>query len=494
MVKVDVRGKRLSKFSDEATSFTSSIGFDGPLSRHVVAINMAHTLMLLWGGWIHVDKAEKILSSLLELTGEPNVGRPVEDIHEAVEQYVVDKWGVEVAGYMNWGKSRNDQVATALRMAVRGGLVDLSASLIRLQSVLLEKAKNHAHTAFPGYTHLQRAQLITLGHHLLAYFDSLSRSQQRIQQVYQRVNLCPMGSAALAGSYLNLDREKLAGLLGFSGIVGNSVDGVSSRDFAIETIFVCSLVMLELSRMAEEVVLWSSREFGFVEVGDEYAATSSLMPHKKNPVVAETVRAKTSTVLGCLLAAASTIKGLPYTYNLDFQEITRALWAALEHTVASVKIMSEMFASLEFKREAISRATEDESFAATALAHRLTALGVASFREAHLVVGNLVRLAEESGISLGESVKANFERVAQHTLGRRVNIDVNSLVGSTEPENLLKMIATVGGANPEQIDGELAKRHVFLKQFENWVSETSASLAGAETTLLGEVKRVLDGR
>jgi argininosuccinate lyase len=493
MVKVDVRGKRLNRFSDESTRFTSSITFDGPISRHVLMINMAHTLMLLKSGRLQADKASGILAALLELKGEPPVGRAVEDIHEAVEQYVVDRCGVGVAGYMNWGKSRNDQVATALRMAVREKLIELSASLVKLQSELLKHAAVNVATVFPGYTHLQRAQLVTLGHHLLAYFDSLSRSQQRIQEAYRRVNLCPMGSAALAGSYVNIDREKVAELLGFSGIIRNSMDAVSSRDFAVEAISTCLLVMLELSRMAEEVVLWSSREFDFLEVGDEYASTSSLMPHKKNPVVAETVRAKASTVMGCLVAAASVVKGLPYTYNLDFQEVTRALWSAFEDTISSVNMLARMLGSIRFKSEVIGRAVEDEYFGATALAHRLTEEGVASFREAHLIVGGLVRLASEQGLTLSESVRVNFERVAEETLGRKVEVDVDGLASSVHPSRLLEMIVTDGGSNPEKVKYEVDKRGVFLNGLENWVSESSASLAGAEARLMEEVRSVLVG-
>jgi argininosuccinate lyase len=494
MVKVDIRGKRLNRFSDESLRFTSSIKFDHPIAKHVVRINMAYTLSLMDKGFIDGSTAKKILSALLELLeGEPTVDRHVEDIHDAVEQHLVNKLGVEVGGYLNWGKSRNDQVATALRMAVRERLIALSAGTLNLQKELLRLAGLHADTPFPGYTHLQRAQLVTLGHHFLAYFESLSRAQQRIRQSYGRVNVCPMGSAALAGSYVGVDRRRLAGLLGFSEVMSNSVDAVSSRDFAIEAIFVCVLIMLELSKMAEELILWTTTEFGFVELGDEWTSSSSLMPQKKNPVVAETIRAKTSTVIGQLVSASSALKGLPYAYNLDFQEVTRALWTALDDTYESVNIMAEMIGSLSFKAEALAKVAADQVFGATALAHILTQSGEVSFRQAHLIVGGLVKLALERGLSLKDALQTSFKQVCEETVGRALNVDVSWLASCLEPGRLLSMIATEGGSNPKSIGDAVAEKHVFLKECESWVTQASALIAESYAQLVDLTKNVLNG-
>jgi len=336
---------RLERVKDEmASKYISSMQADIRIFQPVVRINMAHVIMLGERGIVPGRDAAAILRALsglheqgikaLELKPE------LEDIHMAVEKFVTDATGDEVGGKLNTAKSRNDQVATAVRMALRSDLLDVQSSVIELTKNLLESAEKHLRTIMPGYTHLQIAQPTTFAHYLAAYASAFIRDLDRLSQAFEVSNFCPMGSCALAGTSFPIDRFRVARLLGFKRVLDNTMDAVSSRDFALQAISALAVLMTNLSRMAEELVLWSSTEFGTVEMPEEFAATSSIMPHKKNPVVAEIARAKAGRSIGDLIGALSIIKALPQSYNLDMQDLTPLLWDAVDQARDSVKVMS----------------------------------------------------------------------------------------------------------------------------------------------------------
>lgn len=460
---MDVRGRRLSKQSEEAAAFTSSMASDGRIAAQTVRVVEAHVLALTEAGAVAAKTGAKCVSFLSTFRGSGFEGIEAEDFHQYLEQKAVDALGVKVAGYLNLGKSRNDQVATAIRMELRSKLLVLVEAVASLQRALLEAARESGTTIVPGYTHLQRAQPVTFAHYCLAHFDACQRDVERLFALYSRVNLSPMGSAALAGTSVALDRGVVASLLGFEGIVPNAMDAVSSRDFVIETLSCAAMLMLDLSRLCEEIVLWSSREFGFLEVSDEYATSSSIMPQKKNPVVAELARAKSGSVIGSLMAVCAIVKALPYSYNLDLQEATPHLWRALDDAIASATVVAGMVGTAKLRPAAISESMKGDFSTATSLANYLVSEKGLSFREAHAVVGELVTLAIAQGRALEQVAAREMVRVSSR-VGRSVSIDQATAARVLEPTNVLASITTVGGANPGAIPASLNRRSALLRR------------------------------
>jgi argininosuccinate lyase len=322
-----LRGSRVKRSSKKANDFTSSVSFDGPLSRHVVTINMAHMIALLHSGEVGKKEGVACVRFLYLLPARMILDPSTEDVHHALEQRAVASIGMEAAGFLNFGKSRNDQVATALRMETRDRVLQILREARGLQTSIARVMARYGQLPLPGYTHLQRAQPTTVFHHMQSYFEAIAEDVDRLTELYARVNRSPMGAAAFAGTSVKVSRASVATWLGFDALVNNSMFAVSSRSFVLETLAAVEILMVDLSKMAEELILWSTDEFGFLELGDEYSATSSIMPQKKNPVVAETIRAKCGSVIGEATAAFSIAKALPNAYNLDLQEMTPHLCA-----------------------------------------------------------------------------------------------------------------------------------------------------------------------
>jgi len=483
---LDIRGKRLKRSNESATGFTSSIGFDAPIARHVIRINTAHMLTLIRGGEVKKGIGAECLKFLLEAAPETTTGQ-FEDIHQAIEQSAVDRLGVEKAGFLNLGKSRNDQVASAIRMELRERIILLLTSVNLLQESLLGVVKRDGRTVIPGFTHLQHAQPVTVAHHYIAYFDSIQRDCERFFQLYERVNLSPMGAAALAGTSVNIDRRLIASLLGFTGIIDNSMDAVSSRDFAVEALSSCEMLMIELSRIAEEIILWSSKEFGFVEVADDYAASSSIMPQKKNPVTAELVRAKCGSVLGSLQAVCAILKGLPYSYNLDLQEVTPHLSAGLANTQKSVEIIDATISTLKFNPQAFSKSMEGDYSTATSLANYLVKSSGLSFREAHSLVGEVVRRSVEEAIPFSQAARELPK------LSKRIPpLEDETLLSILDPAGSLKSIVTAGGANPQFIPGSVERRLRLIHRNRSRLAKLEGGLKLAERSLLRSANSLLE--
>ena len=387
-------------------AFNASIGFDLTLLQEDLDGSIAHARMLASCGVIAEEEAVQLVDGLELIRTEAadgrfNPGLEDEDVHFAVERRLIALVG-SVGKKLHTGRSRNDQVGTDLRLWLRRRLDEIDGDLQRLQKALLDQADRHQSTMIPGYTHLQRAQPLCLAHHLLAYIEMLQRDRQRLGDVRGRVNICPLGAAALAGTPVPIDRRRTAEDLGFAAIYANSLDAVSDRDFCVEFSAAASLVMAHLSRLAEEVIAWASEEFGFVRLSDRCATGSSLMPQKKNPDVPELVRGKCGRVFGHLQGLLTMIKGLPLAYNKDFQEDKEALFDAYRTTRDCVEAMAILFEEgLEFRIDRLNQAVESDFSNATDVADYLVARGV-PFREAYQLVGAVVRRCLEQGCLLRE--------------------------------------------------------------------------------------------
>jgi argininosuccinate lyase len=384
--------------------FNASIGFDITLLQEDLDGSVAHARMLGRCGVISEMEADQLVAGLEQVRAEAAAGTfhpglADEDVHFAVERRLTELLGA-VGKKLHTGRSRNDQVGTDVRLWLRRQIEAIDADLRRLQRALLAQAEQHADTLIPGYTHLQRAQPLCLAHHLLAYIEMAQRDRDRLADVRRRVNICPLGAAALAGTPVPIDRRQTAAELGFEAIYANSLDAVSDRDFAVEFMAAASLVLAHLSRLSEEVILWASEEFGFVSLTDRCATGSSLMPQKKNPDVPELVRGKSGRVFGHLMGLLTMIKGLPLAYNKDFQEDKEALFDGVATVRSCVEAMAILFEEgLRFRPERLEAAVASDFANATDVADYLVARGV-PFREAYQLVGGLVKTCVAEAVLL----------------------------------------------------------------------------------------------
>ncbi|MEB3185200.1 MAG: argininosuccinate lyase [Cyanobacteriota bacterium] len=384
--------------------FNASIGFDINLLQEDLDGSVAHARMLGSCGVIDQTEAVRLIEGLEQIRREAAAGRfnpglADEDVHFAVERRLIELLG-PLGKKLHTGRSRNDQVGTDLRLWLRRHIDAIDAALVRFEKALLTQAERHSEVLIPGYTHLQRAQPLCLAHHLLAYIAMAERDRGRLADVRRRVNLCPLGAAALAGTPVPIDRRQTAAELGFEGIYGNSLDAVSDRDFSVEFMAAASLVMVHLSRLSEEVILWASEEFGFVGLSDRCSTGSSLMPQKKNPDVPELVRGKSGRVFGHLIGQLTMIKGLPLAYNKDFQEDKEALFDGVRTVLDCLEAMAILFEEgLEFRPQRLEAAVAADFSNATDVADYLVARDV-PFREAYQLVGGLVKTCLSEGLLL----------------------------------------------------------------------------------------------
>jgi len=384
--------------------FNASIGFDIALLQEDLDGSVAHARMLGACGVISAGEAERLEHGLETVRAEAAAGRfrpglEAEDVHFAVERRLIELLG-PLGKKLHSGRSRNDQVGTDVRLWLRQRIDAIDAALLRYERALLDQAEAHLETLIPGYTHLQRAQPLSLAHHLLAYIEMAERDRQRLADVRRRVNISPLGAAALAGTPVPIDRRHTAATLGFEAIYANSLDAVSDRDFAVEFMAAASLVMVHLSRLSEEVILWASEEFAFVALSDRCATGSSLMPQKKNPDVPELVRGKSGRVFGHLLGLLTMIKGLPLAYNKDFQEDKEALFDGVRTCLDCLEAMAILFEEgLVFRPARLEEAVVSDFSNATDVADYLVARGV-PFREAYQLVGGLVKTCLREGVLL----------------------------------------------------------------------------------------------
>ena len=440
--------------SDVMEEINASIDVDARLYAQDIAGSKAHAAMLVNRGIISKEDGDAITGGLDSILAEIEEGRfefkrSLEDIHMNVEARLAELVG-EAAGRLHTARSRNDQVATDFKMWVRGALDALDHDLKGLQSVLITRAEAEAATVMPGFTHMQAAQPVTLGHHLLAYVEMFGRDRGRLSDCRRRLNECPLGSAALAGTSFPIDRDMTAAALGFDRPTANSMDAVSDRDFAMEYLSLGAILAVHLSRLAEEVVLWSSGRFGFVRLPDGLSTGSSIMPQKRNPDAAELVRAKAGRVIGALVGLLSTMKGLALTYAKDMQEDKEPVFDADRALALSVAAMTAMLSEATFDAGAMRAAAGEGHATATDLADWLVRVAGLPFRGAHAVTGRLVKLADDKGCALDEldleamqAEEAAITAGVFDVLGVDKSVKSRTSAGGTAPDNVL---AAVGDA------------------------------------------------
>ncbi|WP_337400258.1 argininosuccinate lyase [Congzhengia sp.] len=452
-------GGRFSKATDALVDdFNSSIRFDARMYRQDIKGSMAHAEMLGRQGIIPKDDAALIVKTLGEILKDIENGKvefsiDAEDIHMNIETILTERIG-DAGKKLHTGRSRNDQVALDLRMYLRDENDELLEMLKNTMTVLLDLASAHLDTIMPGYTHLQKAQPVTFAHHVMAYFQMFSRDLDRLSDCRRRVNVMPLGSGALAGTTYPLDREFVAEKLGFDAVTANSLDGVSDRDFVIEFLSVLSMIMMHLSRFCEELVLWSSHEFAFVEMDDSYSTGSSIMPQKKNPDVAELIRGKTGRVYGHLMSLLTTMKGLPLAYNKDMQEDKEAVFDALDTVKLCLPVFTNMVRTMKVNGEKMKQGAKGGFTNATDIADYLVKKGV-PFRSSHAIVGKMVARAVETNRDLDEFSLSEFQEFSDLIEEDIYNaIDVATCVAERN---------ITGGPAKEQVQKEIEKGYEQLK-------------------------------
>ncbi|MGB9781142.1 argininosuccinate lyase [Caldanaerobacter sp.] len=430
-------GGRFKKDLDKLMEdFNSSISFDIRLLKYDIVGSIAHAKGLYKAGVLTEDELNLIEKGLKEILDEINVReiKNDEDVHSYVERLLTEKIG-DVGRKLHTGRSRNDQVATDERLYLRDEIDEIKEDLIKLIDTLNEMAKTYKEAIMPGYTHLQRAQPVTFGHHLLAYVEMFKRDLSRLEDMVKRVNVMPLGSGALAGTTFDIDRKYVASLLGFDDITLNSIDGVSDRDFVIEFLSFASITMMHLSRFSEELILWSTKEFDFIEMDDRFSTGSSMMPQKKNPDAAELIRGKTGRVYGDLITILTVMKGLPLAYNKDMQEDKEALFDGIDTLKMSLKVFIEMIKTIKVKTDNMEKAAKYGYMNATDFADYLVSKGI-PFRTAHEIAGKVVLYAIERNLAI--------EDLALEELKKFSDVIDEDVYEAIDLETTLKKKKTIG--------------------------------------------------
>ena len=444
-------GGRFTKETDKLVyNFNASISFDQKFYQQDIKGSIAHVTMLAKQGILTEDEKIQIVNGLQDILADVEEGKLVitdeyEDIHSFVEANLIDRIG-EAGKKLHTGRSRNDQVALDMKLYTRDEIDALDDLLKELLGVLLQIMKENTETIMPGFTHLQKAQPITLAHHMGAYFEMFSRDRSRLTDIYDRMNYCPLGSGALAGTTYPLDRNHTAELLGFYGPTLNSMDSVADRDYLIELLSAMATMMMHLSRFSEEVIIWNSNEYRFVEIDDAYSTGSSIMPQKKNPDIAELVRGKTGRVYGALMSLLTTMKGIPLAYNKDMQEDKEFVFDAIDTTKGCLALFTGMLRTMKFNKDVMENSAKHGFTNATDAADYLVNHGVA-FRDAHGIVGQLVLYCIEKDIALDDmtleeykAISPVFEEDIYEAISMKTCVDKRTTIGAPGKEAMEKVI------------------------------------------------------
>ena len=444
-------GGRFTKETDQLVyNFNASISFDQKFYKQDITGSKAHVKMLAAQGILTEAERDQILEGLDGIlrdveNGTLKITDKYEDIHSFVEANLIDRIG-DAGKKLHTGRSRNDQVALDMKLYTRDEIGEIDKLLKKLLETLLSIMEENIETYMPGFTHLQKAQPITLAHHFGAYFEMFKRDRQRLADIYKRMNLCPLGSGALAGTTYPLDREMTAQLLGFDGPTLNSMDSVSDRDYLIELLSAMSTIMMHLSRFCEEIILWNSNEYRFVEIDDAYSTGSSIMPQKKNPGIAELVRGKTGRVYGALTSMLTTMKGIPLAYNKDMQEDKELTFDAIDTVKGCIALFSGMVSTMSFRKDVMEKSAKNGFTNATDAADYLVNHGV-PFRDAHGIVGRLVLLCIDRGIALDDltleeykEISPVFEEDIYEAISLKTCVEKRLTIGAPGAEAMKKVI------------------------------------------------------
>lgn len=459
-------GGRFSKTTDEMINeFQASIGFDRRMYREDIAGSIAHAAMLAKVGILSEEDYAAIEKGLKDILaqiehGDFDFSVALEDIHMNIEKRLTDAIG-DAGSRLHTARSRNDQVALDTHLFVRHAVVDVMAHIRALQQALTESAAQHRDVIMPGYTHLQRAQPILFSHHLMAYFGMLARDFERFQGVYARTDIMPLGAGALAGTTLPIDRQFVAQRLHFERIYTNSLDAVSDRDYILEFLSAASILMVHLSRLSEEIILWCSREFSFVELDDAHCTGSSMMPQKKNPDVSELVRGKTGRVVGHLMAMLMAVKGLPLAYNKDLQEDKEGLFDTIDTVKFSLAVYAQLIRGMKLREDVMRHAVEADYSNATDLADYLVRKGL-PFRKAHAVAGQAVALCIARGIYLADLPIADYQQLSP--------LFAEDIYDAISPETCVSCRNSYGGTSYEQAEMQLEAAKNLMTEEERMIS------------------------
>ena len=456
-------GGRFTKETDQLVyNFNASISFDQKFYHQDIEGSMAHVKMLAATGILTEEERDQILSGLSSIltdveNGTLTITSEYEDIHSFVEANLIERIG-EAGKKLHTGRSRNDQVALDMKLYTRDEIIAIKELVLHLMETLHHLMKQHIHTYMPGFTHLQKAQPVTLAHHLGAYMEMFKRDYSRLIDIYNRMNYCPLGSGALAGTTYPLDRELTAKLLGFYGPTLNSMDSVSDRDYLIELLSACSTIMVHLSRFSEEIIIWNSNEYRFIELDDAYSTGSSIMPQKKNPDIAELVRGKTGRVYGALTSLLTTMKGIPLAYNKDMQEDKELTFDALDTVKGCLALFTGMVSTMTVLEKNMENSAKNGFTNATDAADYLVNHGV-PFRDAHGIVGQLVLFCIEKGISLDDMTLEQYKEICP--VFEQDIYDAISMKTCVEKRN------TIGAPGQEAMEKVIAINEAYFTSFKN---------------------------
>ena len=445
-------GGRFTKETDQLVyNFNASLGFDKKLYKQDIQGSMAHVKMLAKQGILTEEEKEQIIRGLDGIVADVDAGKleitsEYEDIHSFVEANLIDRIG-DAGKKLHTGRSRNDQVALDMKLYVRDEIKELDELVKKLLVTLNHIMEENLHTYMPGFTHLQKAQPITLAHHMGAYFEMFRRDRGRLADIYERMNYCPLGSGALAGTTYPLDRAYSAELMGFAGPTMNSMDSVADRDYVIELLSALSTIMMHLSRFSEEIIIWNSNEYQFVEIDDAYSTGSSIMPQKKNPDIAELVRGKTGRVYGALMSILTTMKGIPLAYNKDMQEDKELTFDAIDTVKGCLALFEGMISTMKFRKDVMENSAKHGFTNATDAADYLVNHGV-PFRDAHGIVGRLVLYCLDKKIPLDEmtleeykAISPVFEEDIYEAISIKTCVEKRMTIGAPGPDAMADVVA-----------------------------------------------------
>jgi len=485
------RGRLAGERSGEMMHFLSSMEADRHLADADVLVDIAHVMMLYKQRIIGQETARPLLSALFQLydNGVPEqvFDDKFEDVHAGIESYLIATAGEETGGRLHIGRSRNDEVCACLRIRLRDDVLRQLAILCKLRQVLISLASEHTGTVMPGFTHFQHAQPTTLAHHLLSYEQAFSRDFERMMEAYSRINRSPLGAGAFASTSFPVNREYTAALLGFDGIIGNTMDAVASRDFALEALADLSIMMTSASRLCEDLVLWSSAFIRFVSLDDAFCSTSSIMPQKKNPDSAEIMRAKTGSVLGAYVAGASIVKALPMSYNRDLQELTPALFRGIHDAKQSTALLAELLASATFNTDRMRQEAGCGHATATDLADMLVRRLDLPFRTAHTIVGRAVQKGKIDLATLDEAATGmvGFSLSAKGLTGADISaaLDVDKSIAEKR---------AAGSPSPLSVAAAIEERKELLKGDREVLEARKELLSGAIRSLTRDARRIAE--
>jgi argininosuccinate lyase len=489
------RSRSGTKLDENAFNFMTSINEDYEILYYDILGSEAHSIMLYEIGFLTLIDLKKILHGLEEVKKNPDVlsTDSYEDIHEALEAFIIQKAGDRSGGKMHTGRSRNDQVVLDIHMKIREDINNICTVIIDLIDSLLKKAAENIETIMPMYTHLQQAQIGTFSHFLLSYVDALFRDMDRLIIAYGRVNKSTLGACAVGGTSINIDRNKTADLLGFHGIVINSIDATHSRDTLIEFATALCILITTFARIAEDIIIWSTVEFGYIDISDKYSSTSSAMPQKKNPDTMELVRAKASTAIGNIITMFSIVRSLPSGYSRDLQDLKPALWRTSSVALESTKIMNSVIKSIEVHKERMKEVADNSYAISLDIAEQLVMRKGIPFRSAHKVIGALVeRAANKNNIALKMLRKEDVE-AALKKIGSDLQPDeVMQIIRDMTPNKALELRVSLGSPNPKQQQDMISSAYNKLSVYMKELSKRKTDIKAAFDNLSKDVNRYLN--